>query len=91
MTETLQGVGRLRSISAPRAEFSVRYCVDFRTGLEQRPGFPPFAIRSTATVRLENMASEVIPPGFYELETEDGELIRLQSFGPNDWNILSQV
>jgi hypothetical protein len=90
MNRTIHGKGTLRSISVPRLTFKVQYYFEITSETIEQPGFPSAASRSISHGRVEAL-SEVIPGGFYDLETEKDGTLRVSNLSASDWYILSPV
>lgn len=93
LRETLEGRGKLRRTTIPPMEFDVEYGFDIFTGAEVVSGHNmPKMVRAATTSRgiVRSLRGEAIPGGGFELETEDGETLRVISLGANDWQIVTK-
>jgi hypothetical protein len=86
MQETLEGTGKLRRIGFPLLEVEVTYRIEITTHVTHQPGFPTITRKSSQGV-VRAIANEHLPQGHYELETQDGETVKLQNIGT--WHILT--
>ena len=88
--ETLEGTGKLRRIGIPPLAFDVTYHLDIITSVIAHPGIPAMVRgRSRSQGTITSVTNEFIPGGEYDLETEDGETLRVKNLGVNHWHILA--
>lgn len=83
MTEALEGRGTLRQ-AVPPAQWSVEYGFEATTNLGTSGGF---RLHHSGTVNALN--GETIPLGGYQLEAQDGKILRVENLGVK-WIILAQ-
>jgi hypothetical protein len=91
MNETLRGTGKLSSLGTPPKEWTVRYNFSIVTRVVERPGFPRVAAHSSSNGKVSDTNDEVIPQGVFQLEAEDGEILRVKNLGFGTWVIVAPL
>ena len=91
MREVIEGKGTLHTTSGTSAEWPVEYRFVIETNMVNRPGFPPAMGKSRSEGTVTAINGDAIPAGYYQLISEDREIIRVQSHGFGPWNILAPI
>src|SRR5258706_13987062 len=91
MREVLEGKGTLRTTAGTPEGWPVQYRFVIDTNVVTRPGFPPAVGKSKSEGMVTAINGDSIPAGYYQLTAQDGEIIRVQSYGFGAWYILSPM
>ena len=91
-SEILEGTGKLRSNGTPPLEFDVTYRFDITMSVVTHVGMAGMASgRRKSQGVITSVTNEFIPGGHYQLETENGETLRVNNLGINHWHIIGGV
>jgi hypothetical protein len=88
MVETIEGEGRLETITPPEKVWMVSYHFDITTKIVERTGFPRVASKRDSTGCVNSLDDKPIPEGTYQLHAADGEILRVENAGFGQWVIL---
>ena len=83
-----EGVGVLREWGKKTPEFPVDYHFDVVTKVSTMPGVPPASGQRCWTGQITGHNDKSFPQGFYQLDTEHGESIKVQKIG-GSWHRLA--
>jgi hypothetical protein len=86
MEEIKEGTGRLRSTEATPQEFDVRFRFVITTEITI-PGRQRVGVQFKSEGVVESIDGRLLPTGWYQLEAEDGEILRVKNLG-STWVIL---
>ena len=91
MVETLEGEGILTSLENPEHGWRVNYnfSITTETVTVTTPGFPPVGSHLKARGTVVSLNGQAIPDGTYQLDAEDGEILRVKNMG-GLWAIIAQ-
>jgi hypothetical protein len=84
-----EGNGKLRGIRTPMTEFDVLYEFTIVEHVIRRPGFPPAPGHTDTGGTVRSINGQFIPEGIYQLETEDGQSLRVTNLGLGEWRVLA--
>jgi len=90
MDERLKGTGKLTWLGPPSKEWTVHYNFSIILRLESS-NLPRAAAHSTSNGAVWDTNDEVIPQGIFQLEAEDGEILRVKNLGFNTWVIVAPL
>ncbi len=88
LRETIHGKGLLRASHGASERRPVEYRLDVVTQLVEAPGLPPLAGNMSGRGQIRASDGAPIPEGVYELESENGELLRVRKHGLG-WVVVS--
>jgi len=86
--ELREGKGRLKTIEPPQREFDVRFRFNIYTEITI-PGSHGVGARFRSDGTVESIDGRDIPVGTYQLEADDGEILRVKNVGLNGWVIVA--
>jgi hypothetical protein len=89
MVETIEGEGRLETITPPEKVWMVSYRFDIATKIVEKPGFPRVVSKRDSTGTVRSLDGKPIPEGTYQLHAADGEILRADNAGFGQWVILA--
>lgn len=89
MHEMKEGEGSLTSLTSSEVSCRVTFRFDIVHNVVRRPGFPVAVGRSDNRGFVQTLDGTVLPEGTYQLEADDGEILRVQNAGSNIWVIVS--
>jgi hypothetical protein len=89
MIETIEGQGRLETITPPEKVWIVSYHFDITTKIVEKPGFSKVAGKRDSTGTVRSLNGKPIPEGVYQLHAADGEILRVENAGFGQWVILA--
>ena len=78
MVETIEGEGRLETITPPEKVWMVSYRFDIETKIVEKPGFPRVASKRDTSGTVCSLDGKPIPEGTYQLHAADGEILRVE-------------
>jgi hypothetical protein len=89
MYETIQGQGQLESWDRPEKKIPVSYRFDITTNILERPGFPRVATHRDSRGTVRSLSGESLSQGEYRLFASNGEVLKVQNIGLEEWVILA--
>jgi len=89
MVETIEGKGRLETITPPEKVWMVSYHFEITTRIVEKPGFPRVASKRDSKGTVRSLDGKPIPEGTYQLHAADGEILRVHNAGLGDWMIVA--
>jgi hypothetical protein len=89
MVETIEGEGRLETITPPEKVWMVSYHFDITTNIVEKSGFPRVASKRDSTGTVRSLDGKPIPEGTYQLHAGDGEILRVENAGFDQWAIVA--
>jgi hypothetical protein len=89
MLEVIEGQGRLKTTSPPESVWDVRYRFEITSDVVRKPGFPTVTAKRDSTGWVRSLDGRAIPEGTYELQAQDGEILRVENASLGEWGIVA--
>lgn len=89
MHEIKKGEGSLTAVTSPEMSCRVTFKFDIVRNIVRRPGFPVAVGRADSRGIVQSVDGTLLPEGIYQLEADDGEILRVENVGLGTWVISS--
>jgi hypothetical protein len=89
MHETKEGEGTLKTLTPPQTSCRVAFRFEIFPRIVRKPGFPTVSAHSDSRGTVRALDGTELQEGVYQLDADDGEILRMSNVGLGTWVILS--